>query len=93
MAALCAIVAVWDLGATLIWGTSGSSKLRFAFAFSTVGASALLACAVVGIIAAAGALRSFAQTTACRQTHRTPRASGWQDDDVAMWVDMAMARL
>ena len=59
-AALCAIVAVWDFGATLIWGTGGPTKLRFAFAFSPVGASVLLACAVLGIIAAAAALRSFA---------------------------------
>jgi hypothetical protein len=60
VAALCAIAAVWDFGATLIWGTGGPSKLRFAFAFSTVGGSALLACAVFGIIAAAAALHSFA---------------------------------
>lgn len=60
VAALCAIVAVWDFGATLIWGTGGPSKLRFAFAFSTVGGSALLACAVCGILAAAAGLRSFA---------------------------------
>ena len=59
-AALCTIVAVWDFGATLIWGTGGPTKLRFAFAFSPVGGSVLLACAVLGIIAAAGALRSFA---------------------------------
>jgi hypothetical protein len=59
-AALCVIVAAWDFGATLIWGTGGATKLRFAFAFSPVGGPALLACAIIGIIAAACALRSFA---------------------------------
>jgi hypothetical protein len=60
VAALCVVVAVWDFGATLIWGTGGPSKLRFSFGLSTVGGSALLACAVVGILAAAAALHSFA---------------------------------
>ncbi len=60
MAALSVIVVVWDFGATLIWGTGGPTKLRFAYAFSTIGGSALLACAALGIIAAAAALRSFA---------------------------------
>jgi hypothetical protein len=59
---LGAIIAIWDFGATLIWGTGGSTKVRFEFALSgTVGGWALLAAAVIGTVAAAGSLRAFAR--------------------------------
>jgi hypothetical protein len=59
-ATLCAIVVVWDFGATLIWGTAGPSKVRFDFVLGAAGGLALLACAIASIVAAAGALRLFA---------------------------------
>jgi hypothetical protein len=59
VAALYALVVIWDFGATLIWGTGGPTKLRFQFTLTGAGGWALLACAIVGILAAAAALRSF----------------------------------
>jgi hypothetical protein len=55
------IVALWDFGATLIWGTAGLTKVRFPFALSgTFGSWLVLAAAVIGTAAAAGSLRAFA---------------------------------
>lgn len=59
-AVLVVIVALWSFGATLIWGTGGPTKLRIGVALSRLGGSTLLACAMIGIVAAAAALRSFA---------------------------------
>jgi hypothetical protein len=56
-----AIVVVWDFGATLIWGTGGSTKVRFDFALAgTAGGWVVLVAVVVGIISGAAALRAFA---------------------------------
>ncbi|HEY1776806.1 MAG TPA: hypothetical protein VGG41_11660 [Solirubrobacteraceae bacterium] len=58
--AIGAIVALWDFGATLIWGTAGLTKVRFLFALSgTFGSWLVLASAVIGTAAAAGSLRAF----------------------------------
>jgi hypothetical protein len=57
---LSTLVVIWDFGATLIWGSPAPSKVRLGFALTGTGGAALLACAVVGMLAAGGAVRTFA---------------------------------
>jgi hypothetical protein len=60
--ALLPVIAAWDFGATLIWGTGGPTKVRFDFLVSgALGNWCLLAVAVVGIVASAVSLRAFAR--------------------------------
>ena len=69
LAALGVMVFVWDFAAALIWATGYATKLRFNFAFEgSIGSWLLLACAVLGTLAAAAAAAAFA--------HREMRA-GW----------------
>lgn len=60
VAVLSTLVVIWDFGATLIWGSPAQSKVRLGFALTGTGGAALLACAVVGMLAAGGAVRTFA---------------------------------
>ena len=68
LAVIGLIVAGWLLGATLIWGAGGPSKLRWGLDLNAWQGAALLALAATGVLSAAGALRSFAH-----QNHR----AGW----------------
>jgi hypothetical protein len=69
VAAMGVFVAVWMFAATLVWATGGGSKLRSGADLTPFASAALLAVAVVGALAAAGALRLFA-----RQRHQAGRA-------------------
>jgi len=61
LATLGLLVLVWDFGAALIWATGYASKVRFDFVLEgSVGSWLLLACAVLGTLAAAAATRAFA---------------------------------
>jgi hypothetical protein len=61
LAVLGLLMLGWDFGAALIWATGYASKVRFDFVLEgSVGSWLLLACAVLGTLAAGAATRAFA---------------------------------